>query len=161
MQIRAATEADWPAIWSILEPVIRAGDTYALNRNLDETAAQHYWKARDHHVFVNELGDGRIAGTYYLRPNQGGGGSHVCNCGYITAGALHGRGVARAMCEHSLREARIRGFRAMQFNFVVSTNQRAVDLWRRLGFDTVGTLPAAFQHPTLGYVDALVMSRFL
>jgi len=161
MRIRAATEADWREIWSILEPVIRTGDTYALPSDMGEDAARAYWTAPDHKIFVAELEDRGLAGTYYLRPNQRGGGSHVCNCGYMTAAALRGRGVARAMCEHSLEAARGLGYRAMQFNFVVSTNQRAVDLWHQLGFDTVGTLPAAFHHPTLGYVDALVMWRSL
>ena len=157
MRIRAATEADWRKIWPILDPVIRAGDTYALPVDMDEDSARSYWTAPDHKVFVAELEDGHLAGTYYLRPNQRGGGSHVCNCGYMTAAALRGHGIARAMCEHSLDVARSLGYRAMQFNFVVSTNQRAVELWRRLGFDIVGTLPTAFRHPKLGYVDAFVM----
>jgi ribosomal protein S18 acetylase RimI-like enzyme len=105
--------------------------------------------------------DGEIVGTYYLRPNQAGGGKHVCNCGYVTSASATGRGVARAMCEHSLEHARRRGYRSMQFNFVVSSNTRAVALWKWMGFEVVGRLPAAFEHPALGYVDALVMFRSL
>jgi GNAT superfamily N-acetyltransferase len=161
MRISSVTTSDWPALWTILEPVIRAGETYTLPRDLDEAAARDYWLSPEHQVFVAKLEDGRIGGTYYLRTNQRGGGDHVCNCGYMTAPNLRGRGIARAMCEHSLETARGLGYRAMQFNFVVSTNQGAVDLWRRLGFGIVGTVPVAFHHPKHGYVDAFVMWRSL
>ncbi|KZY24565.1 acetyltransferase, partial [Erythrobacter sp. HI0037] len=114
----------------------------------------------DQESFVFEQ-DGAVLGTYYLRTNAGGGGSHVCNCGYITAPAAAGRGIARRMCLHSLDQARARGYRAMQFNFVVATNTRAIDLWQTLGFATVGTLPGAFNHPRHGMVDALVMYQSL
>jgi ribosomal protein S18 acetylase RimI-like enzyme len=119
-----------------------------------------FWFAPGHEVFVAEDG-GRVVGTYFLRPNQKGGGAHVANCGYVTAPDATGRGVARAMCEHSLAHARARGFRAMQFNFVVSTNERAVRLWESLGFEIVGRLPGAFEHPAHGFVDAYVMFRSL
>jgi ribosomal protein S18 acetylase RimI-like enzyme len=115
-----------------------------------------YWTGPEKETFVAEA-DGVVAGTYYIRPNQQGGGAHVANCGYMTAPEASGRGVARAMCEHSLQYARARGFKAMQFNFVVSSNQRAVRLWQDFGFSTAGRLPGAFHHPRLGYVDALVM----
>ncbi len=158
--IRPAGPADDPALWAILEPVIRAGETYTLDPDLTEAAALAYWTGPDKACFVAEA-DGRVVGTYYVRANQAGGGRHVCNCGYMVATAGAGRGIARAMCAHSLDEARARGFRAMQFNFVVSTNQRAVALWRSMGFDTVGRLPGAFHHPVQGDVDALVMFRTL
>jgi ribosomal protein S18 acetylase RimI-like enzyme len=160
MQVRPAAAADDDAIWPILEPVIRAGETYVLPRDMSREAALAYWRSPGHAVFVAEH-DGAVLGTYYLRANQQGGGAHVANCGYMTAAAAQERGVARAMCEHSLAEARRRGFRAMQFNFVVSSNERAVRLWQRLGFAIVGRVPAAFAHPRLGYVDALVMHRML
>jgi L-amino acid N-acyltransferase YncA len=160
MNIRAATDADREAIWQILEPMIRAGETYPLPRDLSRDDAFAYWFFRDHAVFVAE-DRGRIVGTYYLRPNQRGGGAHVANCGYVTSTSAGGRGVGRAMCEHSLVEARARAFRAMQFNFVVSTNDRAVQLWQRCGFAIVGRLPGVFNHPTQGYVDAYVMFRSL
>ena len=105
--------------------------------------------------------DGELLGTYYMRANQQGGGSHVANCGYMTAPAASGQGVARAMCAHSLDHARVRGFRAMQFNFVVGTNERAVALWQSFGFAIVGRLAQAFDHPRLGLVDAVVMYRML
>ena len=160
LTVRSAVVADHPAIWSILEPVIRAGDTYTLPRNMAQADALSYWCASSHETFVAH-DDGTILGTYFLRTNQAGGGSHVANCGYITAEAAQGRGVARLMLEHSLTHAKARGFRAMQFNFVVSTNERAVQTWQRNGFEIVGRLPGAFQHPAKGYVDALVMYRQL
>lgn len=160
MQIRPATIADRPAIWSIIGPTIRAGETYTLDRNMSETDALDYWLGADRETFVAEEG-GEILGTYYIRRNQAGGGSHVCNCGYMTGTKATGRGIARAMCRHSLEHARARGYLAMQFNFVVSSNTRAVALWQSLGFEVVGRLPQAFQHPSLGYVDALVMFRAL
>ncbi len=158
--IRSATRDDDEAIWQVLEPVLRAGETYTLPREITQSEALAYWFSPGHAVFVAEQ-DGTTVGTYYLRANQQGGGAHVANCGYVTAQHATGHGVARAMCLHSLDVARQGGFRAMQFNFVVSTNERAVRLWASLGFDTVGRLPNAFLHPTLGYVDALVMYRAL
>jgi GNAT superfamily N-acetyltransferase len=160
MLIRTAGSEDEDAIWEILEPVLRAGETYTMPRDLSREDALSYWFAPGHDVFVADE-EGAILGTYYLRANQRGGGSHVANCGYVTAQHATGRGIARAMCLHSLDVARRGGFRAMQFNFVVSTNERAVQLWTSLGFDTVGRLPGAFLHPTLGYVDALVLYRSL
>lgn len=160
MQIRAATADDPAAIWSVLEPVIRAGETFALPRDMTREDALAYWFAPDHDVFVAEDG-GAIVGTYYLHANQRGGGSHVANCGYVTSQRATGRGIARAMCGHSLDHARARGFRAMQYNIVVSTNERAVRLWQAMGFAIVGRLPGAFAHPTLGDVDALVMYQRL
>ena len=160
IEIRAAEARDGDAIWAILEPTIRAGETYTLPRDLTREGALEYWFGPGHEVFVAELA-GEVAATYFLQANQQGGGQHVANCGYMTAGRASGRGLARAMCAHSLDRARQRGFRAMQFNFVVSTNERAVRLWRSFGFETVGRLPGAFHHPDVGYVDALVMYRAL
>jgi ribosomal protein S18 acetylase RimI-like enzyme len=160
MLIRAATEEDANSIWSVIEPVIRAGETYALRPDMAENEALAYWMGPDRVTFV-AADDERILGTYYLRPNQAGGGDHIANCGYITASQARGRGVARQMCEHSLEYARSRGFKGMQFNFVVSTNEPAIRLWTSLGFEVIGRLPLAFRHPSLGYVDALVMFRAL
>jgi len=157
--IRPAASADRDAIWQILEPVIRAGETYPLPRAMSRDDALGYWFGPSHDVFVAEA-EAALLGTYYIRPNQAGGGAHVANCGYITAGHATGRGVARAMCEHSLGHAQGR-YRAVQFNFVVSTNTRAVALWERCGFAVVGRLPGAFEHPQAGFVDALVMFQAL
>jgi ribosomal protein S18 acetylase RimI-like enzyme len=160
MQVRPAQARDDDAIWAIIGPTIRAGETYALPRAMSRVDALSYWKSPGHEVFVAEQ-DGKILGTYYMRANQQGGGAHVANCGYMTAPAASGQGVARAMCAHSLAHARARGFRAMQFNFVVGSNERAVALWRSFGFEIVGRLVQAFEHPRLGLVDAVVMYRML
>lgn len=162
--IRPATAADDEAIWAILEPVFRAGETYPIPRDIGRTDALAYWRTPGHAVFVAQENNGEagpIVGTYYLRANQRGNGGHVANCGYAVAPTAMGRGVARAMCQHSLDAARARGFTAMQFNFVVASNERAVRLWQDCGFATVGRLPGVFQHPRLGPVDALVMHRAL
>jgi ribosomal protein S18 acetylase RimI-like enzyme len=160
MHIRPALPHDADTIWAILEPTIRAGETYTLPVDMSRDDALAYWMSPDHEVFVAEE-SGTVVGTYLLRAIQRGGGSHVCNCGYVTAPNATGRGVARAMCAHSLDHARRRGFLAMQFNFVISTNERAVRLWEGFGFKTVGRLPQAFRHPKQGLVDSLVMHRFL
>ncbi|WP_091858984.1 GNAT family N-acetyltransferase [Methylobacterium brachiatum] len=160
MEIRPARASDHPAIARTILPTIRAGETYALDPGLSEAEAVAYWTGADRETFVAEQ-DGVVLGTYYLRANQAGGGAHVANCGFMTGAAAAGRGIGRAMGEHALDRARERGFSAMQFNFVVSTNQRAVKLWRSLGFAEVGRLPGAFRHPGLGVVDALVMFRTL
>lgn len=160
IHIRPATEDDGDALWSMLEPVIRAAEVFALPPDMTRHAALAYWFAAEHRVFVAEL-NGQIAGSYYLQANQRGGGAHVCNCGYLTAPQSQGHGVARAMCEHSLEFGKEQGFRAMQFNFVIRSNAAAVHLWTQCGFRVLATLPGAFQHPRLGYVDALVMWREL
>ncbi len=158
--IRSAKRSDHDAIWAILEPVFRAGDTYAIDAGIGRADALAYWCGPDQETFVAEA-DGAVLGTYYMRPNQRGGGRHVCNCGYVTARAAQGRGIARAMLEHSLGAAPRAGFRAMQYNFVVSTNSRAVALWRAYGFRIVGVIAQGFRHPEQGYVDAYVMYRAL
>jgi len=160
MSVRLATVKDRDTIWAILEPMIRAGETYTLPRDMGKEEALAYWFSAEKETSVWEEG-GRILGTYFLKANQQGGGAHVANCGYVTSVAAQGRGIARAMCLHSLERAKERGFRAMQFNFVVSTNERAVKLWSNLGFEIVGRLPRVFEHPERGLVDALVMYREL
>ena len=160
MIIRPANSEDAEPVWRIFEPVIRAGETYPLPRDMSRDAALAYWLAPHHTVFV-AVDAAAIAGTYYLRANNAGGGAHVANCGYMVAGSATGRGVARAMCAHSLARAKERGFRAMQFNFVIASNERAVRLWQAMGFSIVGRLPGAFAHPAHGDVDALVMWRAL
>jgi ribosomal protein S18 acetylase RimI-like enzyme len=160
MNIRPTQPSDVRAIAAIILPVFRDGSTYTIDPDISEANALTYWLAPDKDTFVAE-DQGAIVGTYYLRANQDGGGRHVCNCGYVTKTGATGRGIARAMCLHSLDHARSRGYRAMQFNFVVATNERAVRLWQSLGFEIVGRLPNAFRHPTNGFVDALVMYQTL
>ena len=158
--IRPATRSDDDAIWRVIEPMIREGETYPLPRDMTRDAALAHFHQKGHEVFIAEA-DGVVFGAYYLRANTGGGGSHVANCGYVTATEARGKGVARAMCLHSLERARTRGFRAMQFNFVIGTNAAAVHLWQACGFAIVGRLPGAFLSPKNGYVDALVLHRAL
>jgi ribosomal protein S18 acetylase RimI-like enzyme len=159
--IRAFEEPDWAAAWRIIEPVFRAGETYAFSPDITEAQAHAAWVETPAATFV-ALGDaGRMAGTYFIKPNQPALGGHVCNCGYIVAENVRGKGVGSMMCGHSQAEARARGFRAMQYNLVVASNHDAVHLWKKLGFHVVGTLPEAFRHPRLGFVDAYVMYKKL
>ncbi len=156
--MRQATAADGPALWRIIEPTIRAGETWALPRDWTQSDALAYWLAPAHEVWVAER-DGDVVGTYFLRPAQLGPGDHVANAGYMVRPDAWGGGIASAMGEHSIHRATARGFRAMQFNFVVSSNERAVALWKRLGFSVIGRSPGAYRHPTLGFVDSLMMHR--
>lgn len=160
MHIRPATPQDIHAILEIVAPTLRAGDTYAIDTNMDDDQVIAYWMGPDKVTLVAEE-DGEIVGTYYIRQNQGGGGSHVCNCGYMTSPKATGRGIARRMGEDSFARAKELGYRAMQYNFVIESNAAAVHLWPKLGFEIVGRLPGAFMHPTLGETDALVMYRKL
>ena len=159
--IRPYRETDWPAVWPVLRATFAAGDTYAFAPDSTEAEIHRAWVELPAATYVACAADGRIAGTYYLKANQPGLGSHVCNCGYVVAPAAQGQGIATAMCEHSQQEAVAMGFRAMQFNLVASSNERAVRLWKHLGFAVVGTLPRAFRHQRLGFVDALVMFKEL
>ncbi|SES27355.1 GNAT family N-acetyltransferase [Halopseudomonas bauzanensis] len=160
MNIREATKDDFDSIWPIFHEVAAAGDTYAYPRDTTREQAFVLWMDYPRKTFVCEE-DGQILGTYYIKTNQAGPGDHVCNCGYMVSSAARGRGLASAMCEHSQEVAVQLGYQAMQFNFVASSNEGAVRLWNKLGFATVGRLPKAFNHPSLGYVDALVMYKWL
>ena len=158
--IREATPADWPALWSIIAAVAAAGDSYTLDPNVSEAYARTYWIGEGLHTYVAET-NGEIVGTYAIRANQHGLGSHVANAGYMIRPGYFGRGLGFKLGEHSLDVARAKGFQAMQFNAVVSTNTRAVALWQRLGFAIVGTVPKAFRHASLGLVDINIMHREL
>jgi len=160
LSIRPATERDHDAIWKIFHAVVSMGDTYAIDPDISREDAFAYWFAPKNHTYIAEAGSG-ILGTYALRTNRTGGGSHVSNASFMVAPAAHGKGIGRAMAEHCLSEARRLGFTAMQFNFVISTNEHAVRLWKNLGFQIVGTLPRAFRHPGKGLVDVYVMFRTL
>jgi ribosomal protein S18 acetylase RimI-like enzyme len=153
-------QSNWPLLWQILEPVFRAGDTYPYSPEISEAEAYQAWVAAPTATYVATDG-GDIVGTYYIKPNQPTLGAHVCNCGYVVSAQARGRGIASRLCEHSQREAVRLGFRAMQYNLVVSTNQAAVYLWQKLGFEIVGTLPRAFKHSQQGFVDAFVMYKLL
>ncbi len=156
--IRAATQRDRDAIWNIFREIVATADTYTFDPNISRDEALAYWFRSDTHTYVAE-NNGRVIGTYILRANQCGPGSHVANAAFMVARNAQGQGIGRAMAEHCLNEARHFGFRAMQFNFVVSTNVAAIRLWQQFGFEIVGTLPGAFRHSQKGYVDVYVMFR--
>ena len=159
--IRLASDNDREAIWNIFHEVVAAGDTYAFDPQMSREDALAYWFKPDTHTYVAEAADGKTVGTYILRPNQSGPGSHIANAAFMVPSSARGQGVGRGMAEHCLSEAHRLGFRAMQFNFVVATNQSAIHLWQQLGFKIVGTLPGAFRHPESWYVDVYVMFREL
>jgi L-amino acid N-acyltransferase YncA len=159
-RIRSATDADFEAMWSIFHDIVATGDTYSFAPDTPRADAWAYWVGPGVASYVVEA-EGRIVGMYKIVPNQPGLGSHVANASFMVARSYSGKGAGRRMGLHCLREARRSGFRAMQFNFVVSTNTAAVALWQSLGFAIVGTLPAAFRHQELGFVDAYVMFRSL
>jgi ribosomal protein S18 acetylase RimI-like enzyme len=161
IQIREYRASDWPQVWPMLEETFRAGETYAFSPHTTEDEARHLWLEVPSRTFVALDSDGVVVGTYFIKANQPGLGAHVCNCGYIVTARAQGRGIAARMCEHSQAEALRMGFLAMQFNFVVATNTRAIALWERLGFAVVGRLPGAFRHRELGFIDALVMFKQL
>ena len=160
IKIRSATTKDHDAIWKIFHEIVAAGDTYAFDPKMSREEALAYWFRSGTRTYGAEE-DGGVVGTYILRPNQSGPGSHVANAAFMVARDAEGAGVGRRMAEHCLTEARRMGFRGMQFNFVVSTNTRAIHLWNQLGFKIVGTLPGAFRHPEKGFVDVYVMYRSL
>jgi RimJ/RimL family protein N-acetyltransferase len=159
--IRLFQPDDWNNLWPLLQATFAAGDTYSFAPDSSEEEIRKTWIDAPLATYVACAPDGRIVGTYFLRANRPGLGSHVCNCGYVVAADARGQGVASLMCEHSQAEALRLGFRAMQFNFVVSTNEGAVRLWKKLGYSIAGTLPGAFRHLRLGYVDAYVMFKQL
>ena len=161
LQIRPYEPADWPAVWALLEPVFRAGETFPHDPAISEAEAQLAWVEQSQAVMVAMDPDGAVVGIYYLRHNTLSLGAHVANAGYVVAERCRANGIGSRLCQHSLQAARRLGFRAMQFNLVVSTNTAGIRCWQRNGFQVVGTLPGAFRHKQLGYVDALVMIQGL
>jgi L-amino acid N-acyltransferase YncA len=161
LQIRPFNPADWPAVWQLLEPVFRAGETFPHDPAITEEEAKMAWVEQSQAVMVTVDATGALVGTYYLRPNSLALGAHVANAGYVVAEQLRRQGVGSRLCQHSLQTARRLGFRLMQFNLVVSTNSAGIRCWQKNGFQVVGTLPGAFRHQRLGYVDALVMVQLL
>jgi ribosomal protein S18 acetylase RimI-like enzyme len=160
MQIRQAEKNDFDAIWPIFSSIVKLGTTYAYARDTTKEEAYRLWMGLPEKTFVAEI-DGKVVGTYYIKTNQAGPGSHVCNCGYMVAANARGKGIANALCEHSQIIAKEMGYLAMQFNLVVSTNEVAIKIWQKQGFDIVGRLPGAFDHAEYGLVDALVMFKTL
>lgn len=158
--IREAKISDFERIWPIFRTIVAAGDTYGFTPDTSEEEARRLWMHLPRKTFVAER-DGKVLGTYYLKSNFDGPGAHVCNCGYMVDPAARGQGLATAMCRHSEQIALELGYKAMQFNFVAASNEGAVRLWESLGFEKAGRLPKAFRHPTLGYVDAFVMYKWL
>jgi len=161
MLIRKFEANDWGDLWRVLKPVFRAGEAYALPRDIDQSMAYEYWIDSAQACFIACNDDGALLGSYYLKPNQQGPGDHVCNCGYIVSDKASGKGLATALCIHSQQQARELGFEAMQFNLVVSNNYAAIRVWEKQGFATAGCLPGAFRHPRLGRIDAMVMYKQL
>ena len=159
MNIREATKEDWNSIWPIFHEIVSAGETYAYETDTSKEQGERIWLEAPRRTYVLEE-DHEIVGTYYLRTNHAGPGRHVCNCGYMVSSKARGRGLAALMCEHSQQVAKELGYKAMQFNFVASSNEGAVRLWEKLGFETVGKIPKAFDHPSIGYVDALIMYKW-
>jgi L-amino acid N-acyltransferase YncA len=160
MTIISATSAHSDESWEIFREVVQSGDTYVFDPDISREDALRYWLNPDHHVFV-AVDNGHVLGTYMLRKNQPGRGSHVANASYMVSPKARGKGLGSLMCQHSIEEARRLGFSAIQFNMVVSTNSAAISVWRKHGFEVVGTLPKVFRHETQGLVDAFVMHRFL
>ncbi len=161
LQIRPFEPDDWPGVWRLLEPVFRAGETFPHDPAITEADARGLWVEQSQAVMVALDAGGAVVGSYYLKPNSLCLGAHVANAGFVVAEPCRGQGIGSCLCQHSLQAARRLGFRAMQFNLVVSTNTAGIHCWERNGFRTVGTLPGAFRHKQLGYVDALVMFQGL
>lgn len=159
LKIRKAESEDFDGIWPILHEVFSQGDTYAFSPEISREEAFHFWMKIPAAAYI-AVNENQIVGSYFLKPNQPGLGSHVCNAGYAVSASTRGKGIGRIMCEHSLKEARNLGFKAMQYNFVVSTNTAAIKLWEKCGFQIVGKLPSAFNHKENGFVDAYIMYQW-
>ena len=160
LEIKLATDDSFADIWPVIHEILRTGDTYPFAPETTRDEAFQIWMKKPKATYV-ALFDDKLVGTYYIKANQPGLGSHVCNCGYMVRADARGKGIGRAMCQHSLVEARKFGFKAMQYNLVVSTNTEAIKLWQDLGFAIIGTLPKAFHHHEKGFVDAFVMYQWL
>ncbi len=160
MKIRKAIETDFDKVWEIFSKVIKTGDTYVFNPNTPKSDLKKHWFAEYMETFVFE-NEGQILGTYIIKPNQIDLGSHIANCSYMVNPNAQGKGVGKKLCEHSLQIAKEKGYGAIQFNIVVSTNKGAVELWKKYGFEIIGTTPNGFRHSKLGFVDTYIMYKKL
>lgn len=161
MDIRPFEPRDWPRVWPIIRQVVRAGDTYTYDPDLTEDEARALWIQEPPGLTVVAVEGDRILGTGKMGPNRAGPGSHVANASYMVPGDARGRGVGTALCRYSLEWAHDEGYAGMQFNAVAASNRGAVEIYRRLGFEIVGTVPGAFAHPTLGRIGLHIMYRDL
>lgn len=159
INIRRAETKDFAGIWPIIHEAFVKGDTYSFSPDTTKEEGFHLWMELPMATYIAVVKE-QIAGTYFLKPNQPGLGSHICNAGYVVNPNFRGTGIGKAMCEHSIKEAISLGFKGMQFNFVVATNQVAVALWQKCGFNIVGVLPNAFNHQEKGFVDVFVMYKW-
>ena len=160
MQIKLISEHDFEDFWPVFREIIQAEETYAFEPNMSRDEAYELWCKKPQEAYIAKDG-ALVMGSYYIKPNSAGPSRHICNCGYMVSPEARGQGVARLMCEHSQERAIKLGYQAMQFNAVVSTNWVAVNLWQKLGFDIVGTIPKSYQHKKLGLVDTFVMYKWL
>jgi len=156
MQIRQAISEDYDQVWDIFYTVIQTGDTYVFHPNTLKEELQKHWFASYMDTYVYEV-NGRVMGTYILKPNQIDAGNHIANASYMVHPKAQGKGIGKALCNHSIQKAKENGYLALQFNLVVSTNTPAVKLWQSFGFKIIGTIPNGFKHKTLGLVDAYIM----
>lgn len=157
MEIRELTETDWPAVWPILRDVVEAQETFAFDPSMTSAQAHDLWVEFPPGLTVVAIEANRVVGTAKMGPNRPGPGSHVSTASFMVAADARGLGVGTAMCRFALAWARQRGYAGMQFNAVVESNHSAVELYRRLGFTVIGTVPGAFAHPALGHVGLHVM----
>lgn len=161
LRVEQQTEKDWPEVWAVLEPAFRAGESYPLPLDVSEADAKTYWIKMDGFNAVARDDAGDVVGVYYLRPDQGGPGDHICNAGYVIAEGARRKGYAVELCQESQDRARAMGFRGMKFNLVVAVNEGAIKAWKKAGMEIIGTVPNAFRHPMHGYVDAHIMFQKL
>jgi ribosomal protein S18 acetylase RimI-like enzyme len=160
MEFRKAEIKDRDAVWRILQAVNAGEDSFAFSPNMSESEMLEIWMSAEKHTYVADF-NGEVVGTFYIKDNQPGLGSHIANAGYAVLPQARGKGIGRAMCEFSLLQAKELGYEAMQFNLVVKTNANAVNLWKKLGFEIIGEVPEAFRHARHGLVNAYIMHRKL
>ena len=157
---RADIQNDYDKIWDIFKKVIATGDTYVFDPSAPKDSLHIHWFADYMDTFVAVDND-EILGTYIIKPNQIDLGDHIANCSYMVNPEFHGRGTGKLLCEHSINFAKDKGYLGIQFNIVVSTNEAAVKLWQKFGFDIIGTTPKGFRHKDLGLVDTYIMFKDL